>query len=259
MTATVEAVLRIAQHEVGYVEGGGADGHSGNITKYWQELYPGGQGQPWCAAFQRWVDIHAGGPDLPVANPYYCPSIVTYARQHGLWLPADQGSPGDMVLFQWNRNGVADHIGRIKAKGAGSYTTIEGNTSGTGQSGVSQRNGGGTYERTRSYSNGTVLGVLDYSKLLSLTSGSKLSPPGLPPRKAVKANPFARSAAPCRASKVNQGDKAKFVQWAVGVPVDGVFGAQTTYAVKQFQHYHHLTVDGVVGPQTISALRSVTH
>ncbi len=257
MTATVEAVLHTAQAEVGYIEGGGSDGHSGNITKYWAELAPGLQGQPWCAGFQRWVDLHAGGPDLPISNPYYCPTIVTYARQHGLWLPADQGSPGDMVLFQWKKNGVADHIGRIKAKGNGTYRTIEGNTSGNNRG--SQANGGGVYERDRSYTNGTVLGVLDYSKLLSLTAGTKGTPAGLPPRKAVKANPFAKFAAPCKAAKANQGEKAKFVQWAVGVPVDGVFGPQTTYAVKQFQTYHHLTVDGVVGPQTISALRGVTH
>lgn len=256
MTATVESVLRVAQGEVGYVEGGGSDHHSGNITKYWAELYPGGQGQPWCAAFQRWVDIHAGGPDLPVSNPYYCPSIVTYAKQHGLWLAADKGSPGDMVLFQWKKNGVADHIGRIKAKSNGSYRTIEGNTSGTNKG--SQANGGGTFERDRSYTNGTVLGVLDYSKLLAVTNkATKAKPAGLPPRKAVKANPYGPKASPCKLKA--KGDNVKFVQWAVGVPVDGTFGPQTAYAVKQFQHYHHITVDGVVGPQTISALRSVTH
>lgn len=254
MTATIESVLSTAQHEVGYVEGGGPDGHSGNITKYWKELYPAGQGQPWCAAFQRWVDIHAGGPDLPISNPYYCPSVVTYARKHGLWLPADQGSPGDMVLFTWKRNGVADHIGRIKAKKGGVYRTLEGNTSPNNRG--SQANGGGVYERDRTI-NDTILGVLDYSKLLKLTVPKNHTPAGLPPRKAVKANPFARSAAPCRLKST--GDAVRFVQWAVGVPVDGTFGTQTQYAVKQFQAYHHLTVDGVVGPQTISALRGVTH
>lgn len=256
MASSIQHLLDVAQHEVGYVEGGGPDGHSGNITKYWAELYPGGQGQPWCAAFQRWVDRHAGSVDLPIANPYYCPSIVTYARQHGLWLPRDQGSPGDMVLFQWNKNGVADHIGRVKAKNGGSYVTIEGNTSGTGQSGSSQRNGGGVYERTRGI-NDTVLGILDYSKFLTLTATANKTPAGQPPRQNVRSNPFAKYAAPCKIKST--GNAVKFVQWAVGVPVDGTFGAQTQYAVKQFQHYHHLTVDGVVGPQTISALRSVTH
>lgn len=253
MTATIESVISTAQHEVGYVEGGG--NHDGNITKYWAELYPAGQGQPWCAAFVRWVDLHASAPDLPISNPYYCPSIVTYARQHKLWLPVDQGSPGDLILFQWKKNGVADHVGRVVTKGNGVYATVEGNTS-SGNTG-SQNNGGGVYARNRSYTNGTVLGILDYSKLLALTKADNKTPPNLPPRNKVKANPFAKFASPCRIKSV--GDNVRFVQWAVGVPVDGQFGKQTQYAVKQFQHYHHLTVDGIVGPQTISALRGVTH
>lgn len=249
MTATVASVLRIAQAEVGYVEGGGPDGRSGNLTKYWAELAPGDQGQPWCACFQRWVDLHAGGPDLPISNPYYCPTIVTYARQHGLWLPRDQGSPGDMILFTWNQNDVADHIGRIVSKSGSTYQTIEGNTS-SGDTG-SQSNGGGVYVRTRPI-DGTVLGILDYSKLLA-----SVTPTGLPPRQPVKANPYAAYASNCMIRST--GDNVRFVQWAVGVAVDGIFGPQTQYAVRQFQQYHGCTVDGIVGPQTISALRGVTH
>lgn len=259
MTATVAKVLAVAQAEVGYVETGGPDGYSGNVTKYWAELYPGGQGQPWCAAFQRWVNIHAGGPDLPIANPYYCPSIVTYAKQHGLWLGPGQGSPGDLVLFQWNKDGVADHIGRIKANQGSSYLTIEGNTSGSGTAANAQRNGGGVYERSRPI-DGTILGILDYSKLLALTAAANKTPAGLPPRNLVKANPYARLAAPCREG--DSGDRVRFVQWAVlgpGPAVDGSFGPQTKYAVRQFQSYHHLVVDGIVGLQTIGALRLVTH
>jgi peptidoglycan hydrolase-like protein with peptidoglycan-binding domain len=252
MTVTIGHLLGVAEHEVGYVEHGGADGHSGNVTKYWAELAPHLQGAPWCAAFQRWVDRHAGSVDLPISNPYYCPSIVTYARQHRLWLPADKGSPGDMVLFSWKKNGVADHVGRIRARSGSSYLTVEGNTAATNAGGVeAQRNGGGVYNKTRPI-NGTILGVLDYSRFLALTAAT-----GLPPRRKVKANPYAAHAAAC--TQGAKGDQVRFVQWAVGVPVDGVFGKQTTYAVHEFQKYHHLVVDGIVGPKTITALRAVTH
>lgn len=250
MTATVNSVIATAKSQLGYVEGGGPDGHSGNITKYWTELAPSLQGNPWCACFQRWVDIHAGGPDLPVSSPYYCPSLVTYAKQHGLWLNHDQGSPGDFVFFSWNKNGVADHVGRVIAKGTGSYETIEGNTS-EGTAG-SQSNGGGVYQRTRP-DDGTILGFLDYSKLLEHVTST-----GTAPRNPVKANPYAK-AATYIVREHDTGDKVRFVQWAVGVPVDGQFGPQTFYAVEQFQKYHGLHVDGVVGPQTLGALRQVTH
>ena len=44
------------------------------------------------------------------------------------------------------------------------------------------------------------------------------------------------------------------LQRKLGLPADGVFGAQTEAAVKNFQSSHGLTPDGVVGPQTRQAL-----
>ena len=35
---------------------------------------------------------------------------------------------------------------------------------------------------------------------------------------------------------------------------DGIFGARTEAAVKEFQKSHNLVVDGIVGPKTWSAL-----
>jgi peptidoglycan hydrolase-like protein with peptidoglycan-binding domain len=44
------------------------------------------------------------------------------------------------------------------------------------------------------------------------------------------------------------------VQRALGVVPDGVFGPQTTRAVKRFQRKHGLVPDGIVGPRTVAAL-----
>jgi hypothetical protein len=40
--------------------------------------------------------------------------------------------------------------------------------------------------------------------------------------------------------------------------IDGVYGPQTAYAVRQFQRRHNLIVDGKVGPQTWRALARAT-
>lgn len=52
---------------------------------------------------------------------------------------------GDLVLFDFNHNGTSDHIGIVVSVNKdGTYTTIEGNTSGDNDT-----NGGGVCERTR--------------------------------------------------------------------------------------------------------------
>jgi peptidoglycan hydrolase-like protein with peptidoglycan-binding domain len=52
----------------------------------------------------------------------------------------------------------------------------------------------------------------------------------------------------------SQGAAVSRVQGQLGVPVDGIDGAQTTAAVKSFQKAHGLTVDGIVGIHTWEAL-----
>lgn len=47
------------------------------------------------------------------------------------------------------------------------------------------------------------------------------------------------------------------LQRLLGLPVDGIFGANTEAAVRAAQKTHSLTVDGVVGPKTWKALAGV--
>ena len=49
----------------------------------------------------------------------------------------------------------------------------------------------------------------------------------------------------------------KMLQRLLGLPVDGIFGANTEAAVRAAQKAHGLTVDGVVGPKTWKALAGV--
>lgn len=260
--ATAQQLINVERSQLGYVEGGGPDGRSGNITKYWAELDPAFQGASWCACFQRWSCKHSGAPMLPISAPYYCPSYVIYAKQHGLWDSSGHYSPGDLVFFDWAGNGVAEHIGLVVADNGSIITTIEGNTSPEGAAG-SQSNGGGVYLRHRLHGS-TVLGVLKLSKLLTKTVGPiPIKKQQVPPRNPVKTNPFAAPKGDlgmgCKTDKQTGLTQVHWVQWAIGVPTDGVWGNQTDHAVRLFQQVHKLGVDGVVGPLTRAALAKITH
>ena len=72
------------------------------------------------------------------------------------------------------------------------------------------------------------------------------TPAPKPPAPAPKARPTIREGA--------QGSDVILLQQKLHIPADGIFGAQTTAAVKHFQQQRHLPIDGVVGPATWSAL-----
>ena len=84
---------------------------------------------PWCCAFV-WDGFRECGLSALFCGgdkTAYCPYVVNWARQHGRWVTGDY-QPGDVVLYDWDGDGVADHIGFcVKVLGS-ALTVIEGNT-----------------------------------------------------------------------------------------------------------------------------------
>lgn len=120
--------LRVAKREVGTEE----HPPGTNKTKYgaWYEV----NGVKWCAIFVSWCFNQAGsvGVFKPAKRHAYVPTVMNYAfnRIHGL----DQirhPEAGDLVLYQFDSNDRADHIGIFEEWEApeSTFTTIEGNTS----------------------------------------------------------------------------------------------------------------------------------
>ena len=96
---------------------------------------------PWCAMFVTYCFVKAGSKSFIKGSRYaYCPYVLADAKasRNGLRvIPKTDVRTGDIVLFDWNRDGTADHIGLVvmpPAKKKATFTTIEGNTSGTNPS-----------------------------------------------------------------------------------------------------------------------------
>lgn len=141
------AGIRWASSKVGTVESPAWSNH----IFAWTDVCPSLQGEPWCAAFA--VDMLARqGIDLRryVDNPYYTPSLESWAKRWGIWHAYGSGynpQPGDISIMG---RGHATHAG-CPAPTAGNYSgyrQIEGNTVAEGAGG-SQTNGNGLWVRYR--------------------------------------------------------------------------------------------------------------
>ena len=109
-----------------------------------------GEKYPWCAAFVYCIFEECGASDLfyDGKKTAYCPAIHEWGKKRNLIVPTSEGQYGDIVLFDWNGDGVADHVGFIITRnGNGTYDTVEGNTST-----YNYTNGGYVLKMTRYYS-----------------------------------------------------------------------------------------------------------
>ena len=158
MSAT-DKIIQTAVNEIGYLEK--ADGHDlydktanaggRNYTKYWADIKPSYQGQPWCAIFVTWCFTQAFGKDkareLLGHYPYvYCPTLANLFARHA------NPKRGDIVVFYRNKEFV--HTGIVTGVRGDYFETVEGNTSG-GSTIIA--NGGGVCKK--SYYNSNLPGT----------------------------------------------------------------------------------------------------
>jgi resuscitation-promoting factor RpfB len=92
-----------------------------------------------------------------------------------------------------------------------------------------------------------LAGLLVLAALL-LAAVPALADPG------AKASGGATAASEVVVKRGDRGSAVRKIQEELGIPADGVFGAQTESAVKRFQRSHDLVPDGIVGPLTRGAL-----
>ena len=113
-----------------------------NTAYYGQEV--SGSNLAWCAVFVWWLFRECGMEELYYGGKKtaYVPALISWAKREGLIVKTPR--PGDLICFDFNSNGTADHIGVCESFDGSQITTIDGNT-GVG----SEANGGAVLRRRR--------------------------------------------------------------------------------------------------------------
>lgn len=262
-SASVAGILATAAAEIGVRE----SPTGSNRVKYWLSEKPSFNGQPWCAGFACWVyrrngiSVNAVLDGITGNNPYYTPYLESAARRLGLWYTGVP-RPGDMVIYGNSKLAYGTVIGtdssgnKIIAKAVhvaivekwisstGRVQEIGGNTS-DGMSG-SPNNGGGVYRNVRN-PNSTGFPIRGYIRMpTAVPVDLRAKGPFLLPANHYYGAADAASTLDHDGTKAGESQAVMQIQAGVGTAIDGVFGSQTTAAVKAWQKAMFRPQTGIV-------------
>lgn len=85
----------------------------------------------WCAVFVSWVANQAGYINsgiIPKFSVCQTQGIPWFKTMNQWKFPPYQPSPGDIIFFDWQNDGKADHVGIVESVDANKVYTIEGNS-----------------------------------------------------------------------------------------------------------------------------------
>lgn len=257
----INTVIQIATNEIGYLEKRSnanlddktANAGSNNYTKYWRDVCPSLQAQPWCACFVSWVFMKAFGQanakTLLKHWPYtYCPTLAGMTTNK-------TPKTGSIIIF--NRNGTYTHTGIVIGVNGSTVTTIEGNTSGS--SGI-VANGGGVFKKQYSTGNlsaATKYFVPNYSILSGVSSSASDSAPTNNQSQQTSGRSWLQLGDKGEAVKEMQQMLIKAGYSCGSYGADGHYGQSTYNAVVKFQREHGLAVDGEYGEASKAALKAL--
>lgn len=241
------------------------------------------QAQAWCAMLISVCFVLAYG--LEIAKKLLCGQLYSYCP-YGMAAFRKKGQlhskpkSGDIVFFI--RNGVARHTGFVYKVNGNYIYTIEGNTSGA--SGVIA-NGGGVCKKSYAINENMKFGRPDYSLVEEIenktttkqqkaetdtkTETSKLTKAklikalqieinvtcdGIVGKETLSTLPTLKNGSKGFCVKMLQRALSELHNITVTGGTDGIFGAGTEKAVKDFQKKNGLKIDGIVGKNTWKAL-----
>lgn len=110
----------------------------------------------WCACFVSWCGEQAGLIESGAMPKFsLCENGIAWFKSHGKWQETGGiPSAGSLVFFDWNGDGISDHVGIVEKYEGGIIYTVEGNT-GTNIGGNNVR---GVWKHSYSVGSATILG-----------------------------------------------------------------------------------------------------
>ena len=143
MSAVADAVVKYAKAEADAKIKEGVN----NDNKYGKWF--GLNNQPWCMMFVQWCFSCARAKDL-LFRTAGCEALEAWAVKNNLTVPVAEVQAGDVLLFDFHKEGKSVHTG-IAVGGVDPKTklipTVEGNTA--ADNAGSQANGDGVYYKHR--------------------------------------------------------------------------------------------------------------
>ncbi len=112
-------IVSVAMAQVGN-EGG---------EKFWS-WYGFSQREEWCACFVSWCADQCGLIESGAVPKFAsCPAGVEWFRSNGKWKDNSYSpAAGAIIFFDWNGDGVSDHVGIVEKCENGRVYTVEGNS-----------------------------------------------------------------------------------------------------------------------------------
>ena len=122
--ATAIDVLNVARTQIGFHEGASNENPYG--------IWYGVPNAPYCAMGISWCFAQVGLSHLIAAQTpkgfSYNPAALPWFQRQGMVVNKMQAQPGDLAFFDWNGDGVVDHVELVEAASLGGLTTIGFNT-----------------------------------------------------------------------------------------------------------------------------------
>ena len=132
--AQIDYIIKTAQSYLGISEGSAR--HKEILSIYNTHIplarnYRVSVNDAWCMAFVSAIFIKCNAVAALGKTECGCEEYLSYAKTYGMTVKKDEARRGDIILYDWGRDGRSDHVGIVVSRSGDSLKVIEGNISDT--------------------------------------------------------------------------------------------------------------------------------